>query len=133
MTGEEARIEEVLKRCVNVHLPDDFADRLVERIQESRKPAEKKSSIKSAFVRIALVAASLTLLLGFVPRVLDRSPGDRTEVVAHCDEIRSTAPVSPQDNQMNALALLGFCREVIRRRVRSLLVCVRSRKREEEE
>ena len=131
MTDEDTKIERALRKCAEVHLPDDFADRLVKRICESGECGEKKEHPGSVFTRIALVAASLTLLLGFVPGVLDRSPGGRTRVVAHCDEIRAVNPTLPQDGQLNALAFLGFCREAIRRRVRSL--AVRGRKREEEE
>lgn len=131
MTDEDAKIEKALKKCADAHLPDDFADRLVKRIRESKEGEEKKSSLRSVFVRIALVAASLTLLLGFVPGVFDRSPDGRTQAAAHCDEIRAVDPTLPQDSQLDVLAFLGFCREVIRRRARSLLV--RGRKREEEE
>lgn len=131
MTDEDAKIEKALRKCADVHLPDDFADRLVKRIRENRECEEKKTSPKSAFTRIALVAASLTLLLGFVPGVLDHTSSRQAQVVAHCDEIRAARPTLPQDSQLNTLAFLGFCREVIRRRVRSLLV--RGRKREEEE
>lgn len=131
MTDEDAKIEKALWKRADAHLPDGFADRLVKRIRESREGEEKKTSLKSGFTRIALVAASLTLLLGFVPGVLDHTSNRQAQVVAHCDEIRAVNPTLPQDSQLNALAFLGLCREVIRRRVRSLLV--RSRKREEEE
>lgn len=131
MTDEDTKIEKALRKCADVHLPDDFADRLVKRICESKECGEKKASFKSVFTRIVLVAASLTLLLGFAPGVLDRSPDGQTQVVAHCDKIRALNPAFPQDGQLNALAFLGFCREVVRRRVRAFLV--RSRRREEEE
>ena len=131
MTDEDSKIETALRKCADVHLPDDFAERLVKRIRESRECEEKKTSLKSVFTRIALIAASLMLLLGFVPGVLDHTSNRKTQVVAHCDEIRAVNPMLPQDSQLNALAFLGFCREVIRRRVRALLV--RRRKREEEE
>ena len=131
MTDEDAKIEKALKKCADAHLPDDFADRLVKRIRESKEREEKKTSLKSVFTRIALVAASLTLLLGFVPGVIDRSSDGRTQTAAHCDEIRAVNPTLPQDSQLNALVFLGLCRDIIRRRVRSLLV--RGRKREEEE
>lgn len=129
MTDEDNKIEKALRKCADVHLPEDFADRLVKRIRESRV-SEKKTSLKSVSTRIALIAASLTLLLGFVPGVFDHPSNRQAQVVAHCDEIRAADPMVPQDSQLNALAFLGFCREVIRWRVRSLLV--RSRKREEE-
>ena len=131
MTDEDIKIEESLKRCADAHLPGDFAERLVKRIREGKECEEKKAPLGSVFTRIALVAASLTLLLGFVPGILDRAPDSRTRVVAHCDEIRATDSTLPQDGQLNALAFLGFCREVIRRRVRTLFA--RGRKREEEE
>ena len=130
MKDEEKKVEEAFLTCANVRLPDDFADRLVTRIRESKESEGKNVSIRTVFARIALVAASLTLLLGFVPNVLDQS-SDRSEIVAHCDEIRPATQTVPQDSHLTTLAFLGFCREAIRRRVRSLLV--RSRKREDED
>lgn len=130
MKDEEKKVEEAFLTCANVRLPDDFADRLVTRIRESKESEGKDVSIRTVFARIALVAASLTLLLGFVPNVLDQS-SDRSEIVAHCDEIRPANQTAPQDSHLTTLAFLGFCREAIRRRVRSLLV--RSRKREDED
>ena len=130
VTNEDTKIEEAFKKCADVRLPADFADRLVKRVQADRK-RRRKASVKSDFIRIALVAASLTLLLGFVPGVLDRSRDRRTEIAVHCDEIRAAGATLPQDSQLNALAFLGFCREVIRRRVRPLLA--RGRRREEEQ
>ena len=129
MTEEDRKVTEAFKSCADVRLPDDFADRLVQCIRENKEA--KKASLKAVFTRIALVAASLTLLLGFVPNVFDQSGERRTEIVAQCDEIRPANTALPQDTRLNALALLGFCREAIRRRARSLLV--RSRKREDEE
>lgn len=131
MTDDDARVGEALRMCADVHLPDDFADRLVKRIREIKENEGKKSPPGSAFTRIALVAASMTLLLGFVPTVLDRASDGRDRVAARCDGIRAADPTPPQDGQLDALALLGFCREVIRRRVRPLLG--RGRKREEGE
>ena len=130
MKDEEKKVEEAFQTCANVRLPDDFADRLVTRIRESKESEGKNVSIRTVFARIALVAASLTLLLGFVPNVLDQS-SDRSEIVAHCDEIRPANQTVPQDSHLTTLTFLGFCREAIRRRVRSLLV--RSRKREDED
>lgn len=130
MKDEEKKVEEAFLTCANVRLPDDFAVRLVTRIRESKESEGKDVSIRTVFARIALVAASLTLLLGFVPNVLDQS-SDRSEIVAHCDEIRPANQTVPQDSHLTTLAFLGFCREAIRRRVRSLLV--RSRKREDED
>ena len=131
MTDEDTRIEKVLRKCADARLPEGFADRLVKRIRENKESEERKTSLKSGFARIALVAASMTLLLGFVPGVLDHAPDRQARIAAHGDEIRAVNPTSPQDCQLSALAFLGFCREAIRRRMRSLLV--RSRKREEEE
>ena len=130
MKDEEKKVEEAFQTCANVRLPDDFAVRLVTRIRESKESEGKDVSIRTVFARIALVAASLTLLLGFVPNVLDQS-SDRLEIVAHCDEIRPANQTVPQDSHLTTLAFLGICREAIRRRVRSLLV--RSRKREDED
>lgn len=131
MTDEDAKIEDALRTCADVQLPDDFADRLVKRIRDrGAHEDEKKTPGGTVFARIALVAASLTLLLGFVPGALDRSSGQRMQSAVPCDEIRAMDPALPQDSQLNALAFLGFCREVIRRRVRSFLE--RGRKREEE-
>ena len=130
MTDEDTRIEKVLQKCADARLPEGFADRLVKRIRENKESEERKTSLKSGFARFALVAASMTLLLGFVPGVLDHAPDGQDRIAAHGDEIRAVNPTSPQDCQLSALAFLGFCREAIRRRMRSLLV--RSRKREEE-
>ena len=132
MTDEDSRIGEALRKCAGVHLPDDFADRLVKRILEGKKSEGKRAAaFKRIVARIAMVAASVTLLFGFVPGAFDRFQGTRTEVVARCDGLRAATPAPPQDSQLNALAFLGLCREVIRRRVRSLLV--RGRKREDED
>lgn len=129
MTDEEAKVVEAFQQCANVRLPDDFADRLVKRIREDKAKEAQKSSFKTAFTRIVLIAASLTLLLGFAPNVFDRPSAGRPEKVAHVDEIRSVNHALPQDSQLDALAILGLCREVVRRRVRTFLV--RLRKREE--
>lgn len=130
MTDEDTKIEEALGKCADVHLPDDFANRLVERIRENGAGKVRKP-IKGLFARIALVAASLTLLLGFVPSVMDTSSVRPAKAVAHLDEIRPAGRALPQDTQLNTLAFLGFCREAVRRRVRTLLL--RSRKREDGE
>ena len=99
MKDEEKKVEEAFLTCANVRLPDDFADRLVTRIRESKESEGKNVSIRTVFARIALVAASLTLLLGFVPNVLDQS-SDRLEIVAHCDEIRPANQTMPQDSHL---------------------------------
>lgn len=130
MTDEETKIAEAFRTCSNVRLPDDFADRLVERIRECKECEARKTPLKTVFTRIALVAASLTLLLGFVPSVLDTASDRPTQIIACADEIRPARQTHPEDSQLNALAILGFCREAIRRRVRTLLE--RSRKREDE-
>lgn len=129
--NEETKVVEAFQRCADVRLPEDFADRLVQRVRESKAAEGKETSIKTVFARIALVAASLTMLLGFVPNVLNQPSDRHAAIVAHFDEIRPVSHTAPQDSQLTTLAFLGFCREVIRRRVRSLLV--RSRKREDEE
>lgn len=131
MTDEDAKIRNALRTCADVRLPDDFADRLVKRIRERGTHEKRKTSGGTVFTRIVLVAASLTLLLGFVPGVLENPSGKRTGSTVLRDEIRAVDPALPRDSQLNALAFLGFCREVIRRRVRSFLD--RGRKREEEE
>lgn len=131
MTDEDAKIRNALRTCADVRLPDDFADRLVKRIRERGTHEERKTSGGTVFTRIVLVAASLTLLLGFVPGVLENPSGKRTGSTVLRDEIRAKDPALPRDSQLNALAFLGFCREVIRRRVRSFLD--RGRKREDEE
>ena len=131
MTDDEMKVVEAFGKCADARLPDDFADRLVKRIRAGREFEGEKSplNLSSPFTRIALVAASLTLLLGFVPNVLDTSSDRPTPVVAYCDEIRPASRTLPQDGQLNTLAFLGFCHEVIRRRVRMFLL--RNRKRED--
>lgn len=131
MTDDEMKIVEAFGKCADARLPDDFADRLVKRIRTGKESEGEKSplNLSSPFTRIALVAASLTLLLGFVPNVLDTSSDRPTPIVAHCDEIRPASRTLPQDGQLNTLAFLGFCREAIRRRVRMFLL--RNRKRED--
>ena len=130
MTEDEKKIVEAFRKCADVRLPDGFADRLVQRIREKEEKPEAKT-IKTVFTRIALVAASLTLLLGFVPGVFESPSENETALVARCDEIRPVNHTLPQDSQLNALAFLGFCREVIRRRVKPLVE--RLRKREDED
>ena len=131
MTDDEMKVVEAFGKCADARLPDDFADRLVKRIRTGKESEGEKSplNLSSPFTRIALVAASLTLLLGFVPNVLDTSSDRPTPIVAHCDEIRPASRTLPQDGQLNTLAFLGFCREAIRRRVRMFLL--RNRKRED--
>lgn len=130
MKDEEVKIAKAFAQCADVRLPDGFADRLVARLVELNGFETKNTSLKKVFSRMVLVAASLTLLLGFVPVVMDRSPDRQAELVAAVDEIRPLPPQESQEGQFNALALLGFCREVIRRRVR--LIFERSSRRDEE-
>ena len=131
MTEDEKKIAEAISRSVDVRLPEDFADRLVQRIREGEKNPRDCGVLGKGLARIVLVAASVTLLLGFVPGVFERNDTGRDVRIVHFDEIRPTDPNRmPSDFQLNGLALFGFCREAIRRRVKSILV--RSRKREDE-
>lgn len=128
MTEDEKRIAEAVRKCVDARLPDDFADRLVKRIRESKR---KTKPLKTVFARMVLIAASLTLLLGFVSNAGNSSSERSSEIVAQFDEIRPADHTLPQDSQLNALALLGFCREVIRRRTKLLSELFRRREGEE--
>ena len=131
MTEDEKKIAEAIRKSVDVRLPEDFADRLVQRIREGEKNPRDRGVLDKGLVRVVLVAASVTLLLGFVPAVFDHSDGEQEVRIVHFDEIRPSDPNRvPSDFQLNGLALFGFCREAIRRRVKSILV--RSRKREDE-
>ena len=131
MTVDEKKIAEAIRRSVDVRLPEDFADRLVQRIREGRTEANDRGVLGKGLARVVLVAASVTLLLGFVPTVFEHNDAGRDVRIVHFDQIRPSAPNRlPSDFQLNGLALFGFCREAIRRRVKSLLV--RSRKREDE-
>ena len=130
MTDDEKKIAEAIRRSVDVRLPEEFADRLVQRIREDKKG--DCGVLGKGLARVVLVAASVTLLLGFVPTVFDRSDEGRNACVAQCDSIRPTDPNRvPSDFQLNGLALFGFCREAIRRRVKPLVQCFCKRKREE--
>lgn len=128
MTEDEKRIAEAVRKCVDARLPDDFADRLVKRIRESKR---KTKPLKTVFARMVLIAASLTLLLGFVSNAGNSSSERSSEIIAQFDEIRPADHTLPQDSQLNALALLGFCREVIRRRTKLLSELFRRREDEE--
>ena len=131
MTEDEKKIAEAIRRGVDVRLPEDFADRLVQRIREGQENSRDRGVLGKGLARVVLVAASVTLLLGFVSPVFDHSDAGRDARVAQCDAIRPSDPNRmPSDFQLNGLALFGFCREAIRRRVKSILV--RSRKREDE-
>ena len=130
MTDDEKKIAEAIRRSVDVRLPEEFADRLVQRIREDKKG--DCGVLGKGLARVVLVAASVTLLLGFVPTVFDRSDEGRNACVAQCDSIRPTDPNRvPSDFQLNGLALFGFCREAIRRRVKPLVQCFCKRKDEE--
>ena len=131
MTDDEKMIAEAIRRSVDVRLPEDFADRLVQRIREEKKDAKDRGVLGKGLARVVLVAASVTLLLGFVPTVFERDDAGRDVRIVHFDEIRPSDPNRmPSDFQLNGLAMFGFCREAIRRRVKPILV--RSRKREDE-
>ena len=132
MTEDEKKIAEASRKSVDVRLPEDFADRLVQRIREGKKDVKDHGVLGKGLARVVLVAASVTLLLGFVPVVFDRSDAGRDIRVAQCDAIR---PVDsnrmPSDSQLNGLALFGFCREAIRRRVKPLVRCFCKRREED--
>ena len=130
MTDEEKRIAEAIRRSVDVRLPEDFADRLVQRIREDKKG--DRGVLGKGLARVVLVAASVTLLLGFVPTVFDHSDAGREVRVVQCDAIRPSDPNRvPSDFQLNGLALFGFCREAIRRRVKPLVQCFCKRREED--
>ena len=132
MTDDEQKIAEAIRRSVDVRLPEDFADRLVQRICEGKKDAKDRGVLGRGLARVVLVAASVTLLLGFVPGVFDRNDAGRDVRIVHFDEIRPTDPNRvPSDFQLNGLALFGFCREAIRRRVKPLVQCFCKRREED--
>ena len=132
MTEDEKKIAEAIRRSVDVRLPEDFADRLVQRIREGKKDSCYRGVLGRGLARVVLVAASVTLLLGFVPTVFDHSDAERDARVAQCDSIRPSDPNRmPSDFQLNGLALFGFCREAIRRRVKPLVQCFCKRREED--
>ena len=132
MTDDEKMIAEAIRRSVDVRLPEDFADRLVQRIREGEKDSRDRGVLGKELARVVLVAASVTLLLGFVPTVFDHSDAEREARVAQCDSIRPSDPNGvPSDFQLTGLAMFGFCREAIRRRVKPLVQCFCKRKDEE--
>ena len=132
MTDDEKKIAEAIRRSVDVRLPEGFADLLVQRIREGKKDAKDHGVLGKGLARVVLVAASVTLLLGFVPGVFDRPDVGRDARVVHCDAIRPVNPNRmPSDSQLTGLALFGFCREVIRCRVKPLVRCFCKRKDEE--
>ena len=132
MTEDEKKIAEAIRRSVDVRLPEDFADRLVQRIREGKKDAKDHGVLGKGLARVVLVAASVTLLLGFVPTVFERNDAGRDVRIVHFDEIRPSDPNRvPSDSQLTGLALFGFCREAIRRRVKPLVQCFCKRKDED--
>ena len=132
MTEDEKKIAEAIRKSVDVCLPEDFADRLVQRIREGKKDAKDHGVLGKGLARVVLVAASVTLLLGFVPGVFERNDAGRDVRIVHFDEIRPSDPNRvPSDFQLTGLALFGFCREAIRRRVKPLVRCFCKRKDEE--
>ena len=133
MTEGEKKIAEAIRRSVDdVRLPEDFADRLVQRIREGKKDAKDRDVLGRGLARVVLVAASVTLLLGFVPTVFERDDAVRDVRIVHFDEIRPSDPNRmPSDFQLNGLALFGFCREAIRRRVKPLVQCFCKRREED--
>ena len=132
MTEDEKKIAEAFRGSVDVRLPEDFADRLVQRIREGKKDVKDHGVLGKGLARVVLVAASVTLLLGFVPTVFEHDDAGRDVRIVHFDEIRPSDPNRmPSDFQLNGLALFGFCREAIRRRVKPLVQCFCKRKDEE--
>ena len=132
MTDDEKKIAEAIRRSVDVRLPEDFADRLVQRICEEKKDPRDRGVLGKGLARVVLVAASVILLLGFVPGVFDRNDAGRDVQIVHFDEIRPSDPNRmPSDFQLNGLALFGFCREAIRRRVKPLVQCFCKRREED--
>ena len=132
MTEDEKKIAEAIRKSVDLRLPEDFADRLVQRIREGKKDVKDHGVLGKGLARVVLVAASVTLLLGFVPTVFERDDAGRDVRIVHFDEIRPSDPNRmPSDFQLNGLALFGFCREAIRRRVKPLVQSFCKRKDEE--
>ena len=132
MTEDEKKIAEAIRKSVDVRLPEDFADRLVQRIREGKKDVKDHGVLCKGLARVVLVAASVTLLLGLVPTVFDHSEEGREVLVAKCDTIRPSDPNRvPSDSQLTGLALFGFCREAIRRRVKPLVQCFCKRREED--
>ena len=132
MTDDEKMIAEAIRKSVDVRLPEDFADRLVQRIREEKKDAKDRGVLGKGLARVVLVAASVTLLLGFVPTVFERNDSGRDVRIVHFDEIRPSDPNRvPSDSQLTGLAMFGFCREAIRRRVKPLVRCFCKRREED--
>lgn len=104
MTEDEKKIAEAIRKSVDVRLPEDFADRLVQRIREGKKDVKDHGVLGKGLARVVLVAASVTLLLGFVPTVFERDDAGRDVRIVHFDEIRPSDPNRvPSDFQPNGL------------------------------
>ena len=132
MTEDEKKVAEAIRKSVDVRLPEDFADRLVQRIREGKKDEKDHGVLGRGLARVVLVAASVTLLLGFVPGVFERDDAGRDVRIVHFDESRPTDPNRmPSDFQLTGLAMFGFCREAIRRRVKPLVQCFCKRREED--
>ena len=132
MTDDEKKIAEAIRRSVDVRLPEDFADRLVQRIREGKKDSRDCGVLGRGLARVVLVAASVTLLLGFVPTVFEGDDAERDVRIVHLDEIHPSDPNRmPSDFQLTGLAMFGFCREAIRRRVKPLVQCFCKRREED--
>ena len=132
MTEDEKKIAETIRRSADFRLPEDFADRLVQRIRVGKKSPCDRGVLGKGLARVVLVAASVTLLLGFVPGVFERNDAGRDVRIVHLDEIRPSDPNGvPSDFQLTGLAMFGFCREAIRRRVKPLVQCFCKRREED--
>lgn len=132
MTEEELKISEAFKKCADAKLPDDFADRLVRHIRDNKDKPDVKPS-KSIFTRLALLAASVTLVLGFMPAVFENHAVNGSAIVVHCDEIRPASHIPLQDSHLNGLGFLGICREVLRCRIKPIFRALRRRDEEEDD
>lgn len=121
MTEKEQKLAAAFRRAADARLPKDFADRLVRRIN-----ATKGKNL----ARMALLAASLTMLFGFVPVMMpDCTTENGASAVCH-DSLRPGGGSRRPADALDGWAFLGFCHEALRRRVRTLLE--RYRRREEE-
>lgn len=132
MTDDENKIAEAIRKSADVRLPEDFADRLVQRIREEKKDSRDRGVLGKGLARVVLVAASVTLLLGFVPGVFERNDVGRDVRIVHFDKICPADPNRvPADFKLTGFAMFGFCREAIRRRVKPLVQCFCKRREED--
>ena len=120
---DDVKTAELFKKCADRKLPDDFADRLLSRIKAEEKASGRFSH---RLGQIALLAASITLLCGFVPGLVRDMRQDPAQTVMHVDGIQPARHALPE-SELTGWAMLGLCREVIRRRVRPLFQCFRRR------